>query len=123
MPVGFMISHQGLVRTLLKRYDTLQKIDKIRISIDGERFDFDGARYPVNGGTTPVGVPNDMKTYMKIIKMESFCKKNITWGLGMSITSTFILSLIGFFYLANVDGSALASPFSILVCFVLLYFF
>ncbi|MDR6544296.1 hypothetical protein J2810_000318 [Chryseobacterium rhizosphaerae] len=49
----------------VKRYDTLQKIDKKRILIDGGRFDFDGARYPVKGGTTPVGVPNDMKTYIK----------------------------------------------------------
>ncbi|RMZ59477.1 hypothetical protein D1632_07500 [Chryseobacterium nematophagum] len=49
----------------VKRYDTLQKIDKKRILIDGGRFDFDGARHPVKGGTTPVGTPNDMKTYIK----------------------------------------------------------
>lgn len=62
----------------VKRYDTLQKIDKKRILIDGGRFDFDGARYPVKGGTTPVGVPNDMKTYIKNNqngKIENFCKQ------------------------------------------------
>lgn len=26
-------------------------------------LDPDGARHPVKGGTTPVGVPNDMKTF------------------------------------------------------------
>lgn len=49
----------------VKRYDTLSNIDKERVLIDGGRFDAKGARYPVKGGTTPVGVPNDMKTYQK----------------------------------------------------------
>lgn len=33
--------------------------------IDNGVFDPEGARYPVKGGTTPIGVPNDMKTYQK----------------------------------------------------------
>ncbi|MDR6544295.1 hypothetical protein J2810_000317 [Chryseobacterium rhizosphaerae] len=56
-------------------------------------------------------------------KLKIFANKNnIIWALCMSSISTFILFLIGFFYLTNVDSSALASPFSILVYFVLLYF-
>jgi hypothetical protein len=56
-------------------------------------------------------------------KLKIFANKNnIIWALCMSSISTLILFLIGFFYVTSVDSSALSSPFSILVYFVLLYF-
>ncbi|MEJ5102390.1 hypothetical protein [Chryseobacterium sp. MYb328] len=48
-----------------KRYAELIKIERRRVIIDDGMFDSEGARYPVRGGDTPVGVPNDMKTYTK----------------------------------------------------------
>lgn len=56
-------------------------------------------------------------------KLKIFANKNnYIWALCMSSISTLVLFLIGFFYLTSVDSSALASPFSILVYFILLYF-
>ena len=46
-----------------KRWEEWKKIEFNKIKIDGAWFDPDGARHPVKGGTTPVGVPNDMKTF------------------------------------------------------------
>ena len=49
-----------------RRYNELNEVQKRRGNpIDNGIFDPEGARYPVRGGDTPVGVPNDMKTYTK----------------------------------------------------------
>lgn len=49
----------------VKRHKELIAIKNKRDNFDGGIFDWNGARYPVKGGNTPVGVPNDMKTYTK----------------------------------------------------------
>ena len=49
----------------VKRHKELIAIRDNRERHNGGVFDKNGARYPVKGGNTPVGVPNDMKTYTK----------------------------------------------------------
>jgi hypothetical protein len=46
-----------------KRKQEWEAIESNMEKIDGAWFDPDGARHPVQGGNTPIGTPNDMKTY------------------------------------------------------------
>lgn len=61
----YLLSKNKITKDDDKRYLELMKIKKRRVMIDNGLFDSEGARYPVRGGDTPVGVPNDMKTYTK----------------------------------------------------------
>ena len=47
----------------MERYKLLNERFESRIMVDKMRFDPQGAFHPVKGGTTPVGLPQDMKTY------------------------------------------------------------
>lgn len=47
----------------IERYKILNDRFKSRVIVDKMRFDPQGALHPVKGGTTPVGLPQDMKTY------------------------------------------------------------
>jgi len=61
----YLLDKKNRTKVDIKRYDELQKVEKKRYTVDNGKFDPQGARYPVRGGDTPVGVPNDMKTYQK----------------------------------------------------------
>lgn len=62
----YLLNKEKRKKEDINRYNELQKIVKRREPmIDNGVFDPEGARYPVKGGTTPIGVPNDMKTYQK----------------------------------------------------------
>lgn len=59
----YLLKNDGNTENDDKRYKDLQAISTRRIYIHGAWFDPEGARYPVRGGTTPIGLPNDMKTF------------------------------------------------------------
>lgn len=63
---GYLLDKNKITKEDNIRFNELEKIRKRRGKpIDGGVLDPEGARYPVRGGDTPVGVPNDMKTYTK----------------------------------------------------------
>ncbi len=61
----YLLKRENRKKEDIRRFDELQKIQNKRFTVDNGKFDPEGARYPVRGGDTPVGVPNDMKTYKK----------------------------------------------------------
>ena len=62
----YLLNKNKITKDDDRRYNELNEVQKRRGNpIDNGIFDPEGARYPVRGGDTPVGVPNDMKTYTK----------------------------------------------------------
>ncbi|WP_139262635.1 hypothetical protein [Chryseobacterium polytrichastri] len=61
----YLLDKKNRKDTDIIRHKELIAIRNRRLIIDGGALDLEGARYPVKGGTTPVGVPSDMKTYIK----------------------------------------------------------